>query len=155
MPVTPFQQAAERVAGGADPRAEAAALVAEMTDDERAWCLDGDVPFWAGLTDLGRGGYHRRTFPGARVDEEDLKVDADLARIQLPLSTDGAGPTDALRALDEADLATADFTLRRPSLDDVFLSLTGHAAKEVATTGGRPGNPGARPSASPSSGGPR
>ncbi len=68
MPVTLFQQAAERVAGGADPRAEAAALVAEMTDDERAWCLDGDVPFWAGLTDLGRGGYHRRTFPGARVE---------------------------------------------------------------------------------------
>jgi len=89
------------------------------------------------------------------LDEEDLKVDADLARIQLPLSTDGAGPTDALRALDEADLATADFTLRRPSLDDVFLSLTGHAAKEVATTGGRPGKPGARPSASPSSAGPR
>lgn len=68
MPVTPFQQAAERVAGGADPRAEATALVAEMSDDERAWCLDGDVPFWAGLTDLGSGGYHRRPFPAARVE---------------------------------------------------------------------------------------
>ena len=39
-----------------------------MTPDERRWCLDGDLPFWAGLDDLGKGGYHRRTFPAAEVD---------------------------------------------------------------------------------------
>ncbi len=49
-------------------REEAAALVAAMTDEERRWCLDGDLPFWVGLADLGTGGYHRRTFPAARVD---------------------------------------------------------------------------------------
>ena len=63
-----FEQAAERVAAGADPAAEAAALVEAMTEDERRWCLDGDVPFWSGIEDLGVGGYHRRTFPAARVD---------------------------------------------------------------------------------------
>ena len=26
----------------------AAVLVAQMTEDERLWCLDGDIPFWAG-----------------------------------------------------------------------------------------------------------
>lgn len=62
-----FDAAAERVADGADPAAEAAALVGLMTDEERQWCLDGDLPFWAGLADLGSGGYHRRTFPAARV----------------------------------------------------------------------------------------
>ncbi|MBX3284887.1 MAG: glycoside hydrolase family 3 protein [Actinobacteria bacterium] len=39
-----------------------------MTEEERRWCLDGDLPFWAGLEDLGQGGYHRRTFPAARVE---------------------------------------------------------------------------------------
>ena len=65
---TAFASAARRVAAGADPRAEAVALVALMTDEERRWCLDGDLPFWAGLEDLGVGGYHRRPFPACRVD---------------------------------------------------------------------------------------
>ena len=65
---TEFRAAAERVAAGADPGAEAAALVALMTTDERHWCLDGDRPFWADLAVMGQGGYHQRTFPAARVE---------------------------------------------------------------------------------------
>ncbi|MFN8018719.1 MAG: glycoside hydrolase family 3 N-terminal domain-containing protein [Acidimicrobiales bacterium] len=64
---TAFEEAAARVAGGADARDEAAALVAEMTLEERRWCLDGDDPFWAGLEDMGADGYHRRPFPAAQV----------------------------------------------------------------------------------------
>jgi ABC-2 type transport system ATP-binding protein len=37
---------------------------------------------------------------------------------------------DAVRALDAANVDAADITLRRPTLDDVFLELTGHAAEE-------------------------
>jgi len=37
---------------------------------------------------------------------------------------------DAVRALDAAGLVTRGLALRRPSLDDVFLTLTGHAAEE-------------------------
>ena len=65
---TPFDRAAEAVAGGADARKEAAGLVEQMTTEERRWCLDGDLPFWAGLADLASGGYHKRTFPAARVE---------------------------------------------------------------------------------------
>jgi ABC-2 type transport system ATP-binding protein len=36
---------------------------------------------------------------------------------------------NALRRLDEAGIEVSDQTLRRPSLDDVFLSLTGHEAE--------------------------
>ena len=46
-----------------------------------------------------------------------------------------AGPatlTEVVRALDAADLEAVGLQLRQPSLDDVFLSLTGHAAEEVA-----------------------
>ena len=64
---TPFAAAAVRVADGADPVAEATALVESMTEDERRWCLDGDRPFWADLAVMGQGGYHQRTFPAARV----------------------------------------------------------------------------------------
>jgi len=39
---------------------------------------------------------------------------------------------EALRRLDEAGVEVADLTLRRPTLDDVFLTLTGHAAEERA-----------------------
>ena len=65
---TPFEDAAAAVAGGADATAEAARLVAAMTPEERRWCLDGDLPFWAGLGDLGTGGYHKRPFPAAVVE---------------------------------------------------------------------------------------
>jgi beta-glucosidase len=63
-----YAATARTVAAGGDLRAAAAALVETMTPEERLWCLDGDVPFWAGLTDLGGGGYHRRPFPAARVE---------------------------------------------------------------------------------------
>jgi ABC-2 type transport system ATP-binding protein len=37
---------------------------------------------------------------------------------------------DAVRRLDEAGVGVDDIGLRRPTLDDVFLSLTGHAAED-------------------------
>jgi ABC-2 type transport system ATP-binding protein len=36
---------------------------------------------------------------------------------------------DAVRRLDEAGVGVEDIALRRPTLDDVFLALTGHAAE--------------------------
>ena len=65
--MTAFDDAVAAVAAGEDPHKAAADVVAAMTPDERVWCLDGDVPFWAGLTDLATGGYHKRPFPAARV----------------------------------------------------------------------------------------
>jgi ABC-2 type transport system ATP-binding protein len=40
---------------------------------------------------------------------------------------------EAVRRLDEAGVGVDDITLRRPTLDDVFLSLTGHAAEDGET----------------------
>ena len=47
---------------------EARSLVAGMTDEEKLWCLDGDAPFWAGLTYLGQAGYHKSPFRAAQVE---------------------------------------------------------------------------------------
>lgn len=47
-----------------------------------------------------------------------------------PVTGGAAVLTEALRQLDGAGIAVDDVGLRRPTLDDVFLSLTGHAAEE-------------------------
>ncbi len=65
---TPFDAAAARVARGADPRAEATALVAGLTDAEVLGLLDGDVPFWPGMVDMTTGGYYRHAWPAAHVE---------------------------------------------------------------------------------------
>jgi ABC-2 type transport system ATP-binding protein len=57
-------------------------------------------------------------------------VDNERGEITLPVGDDGTGIlTEAIRRLDGEKIALADVALRRPSLDDVFLSLTGHAAE--------------------------
>jgi ABC-2 type transport system ATP-binding protein len=38
---------------------------------------------------------------------------------------------EAVRLLDRAGVAVDDIVVRRPTLDDVFLSLTGHVAETV------------------------
>lgn len=55
----------------------------------------------------------------------------DTGEISLPVGTDGTSTlTEAVRRLDAAQIKLADIALHRPSLDDVFLALTGHAAEE-------------------------
>ena len=39
---------------------------------------------------------------------------------------------DAVRVLGDAGVQVADVGLRRPTLDDVFLTLTGHGAEDPA-----------------------
>lgn len=55
----------------------------------------------------------------------------DLRTISAPVTTGSLALMEALRALDEAKIHPLDIGLKRPSLDDVFLSLTGHVAEEV------------------------
>ena len=49
--------------------------------------------------------------------------------VMVPVSGGGAAVVEAVRALDAAGVGVSEIGLRRPTLDDVFLSLTGHAAK--------------------------
>jgi ABC-2 type transport system ATP-binding protein len=48
----------------------------------------------------------------------------------MPVSGGAAVLTDALRRLDADGIGVDDVGLRRPTLDDVFLTLTGHGAEE-------------------------
>ncbi len=53
-------------------------------------------------------------------------------RISAPVSGGSTVLVDAIRALDAQGVEVSDLVLRRPTLDDVFLSLTGHMAEEDA-----------------------
>ena len=59
---------------------------------------------------------------------EEPATDDGLVRIGVR-QTSGA-IIEAVRRLDEAGVGVDDIALRRPTLDDVFLALTGHAAEE-------------------------
>ena len=51
------------------------------------------------------------------------------ATITVPVGADKAVLSSAVRLLDDAGIPLADLGTRRPSLDDVFLGLTGHTAE--------------------------
>ena len=51
-------------------------------------------------------------------------------RVVAPVVGGSLTLVDAVRSLDAAHVAIADVVLRRPTLDNVFLSLTGHSAEE-------------------------
>jgi ABC-2 type transport system ATP-binding protein len=58
-------------------------------------------------------------------------VDNSTGEITVPVGDQGpAILTEAVRRLDRADIPLADIALRKPTLDDVFMALTGHAAEE-------------------------
>ncbi len=62
----------------------------------------------------------------------DVHRDSRQGRLSFPVHGDTGRLAATVRALDRAGIAVADLSLRRPSLDDVFLSLTGRAASEAA-----------------------
>ena len=53
----------------------------------------------------------------------------DGSSVRLPVEPGSGAIMEAVRRLDEAKLTVDDVAIRRPTLDDVFLSLTGHEAE--------------------------
>jgi ABC-2 type transport system ATP-binding protein len=65
-------------------------------------------------------------------------VDTDTGLISIGVGDSSDALIDAVRGLDAAGVRPQGLTLRRPSLDDVFLTLTGHAAEDTGETAGDP-----------------
>jgi ABC-2 type transport system ATP-binding protein len=57
-------------------------------------------------------------------------VDEDTHMVTVQVSGGTRALADVVRELDTAGVVAQDLALRRPTLDEVFLSLTGHAAEE-------------------------
>ena len=63
-----------------------------------------------------------------------VDVDEPSRRLIAPVVNDGAGTLiEALRRLDAENVKLSDVALRRPTLDDVFLTLTGHPSEEAGS----------------------
>jgi daunorubicin resistance ABC transporter ATP-binding subunit len=90
---------------------------------------------------LGRQTLEIKVADPARVDEAARLVttvigsqpvtDEQTGRLSAPVP-DGRAMPEVVRELDEAGIQVSELALRLPSLDDVFLTLTGHHARSHA-----------------------
>jgi len=64
----------------------------------------------------------------SRSDGDESTIEEHTRRVTVPAHGGAQRLLQVVRDLDEAAIAIDDIGLRRPTLDDVFLSLTGHAA---------------------------
>jgi ABC-2 type transport system ATP-binding protein len=67
---------------------------------------------------------------GIAVDE--VQIEEQTRRLTAGVTRGADDLRRVLQRLADANISVVDVGLRRPTLDDVFLSLTGHAAEEVA-----------------------
>jgi ABC-2 type transport system ATP-binding protein len=116
-------------------------VIAEGTSDELKDRLGGDMIEVAvgNDQDLARGVEIMR-----RHLSQDVSVDSAARKLSAP-SRDGTGRLAVLvRELDGAGVDIVGLQLHRPSLDDVFLTLTGHAAEEESASNGKAAEAGSR-----------
>ncbi len=84
--------------------------------------------------ELGRDSLERGRSALASVGA--LVVGDDGRSLEVTIADSGPAVLDAVRRLDEADVAPTAISVREPSLDDVFLQLTGHGAESAPDPGG-------------------
>jgi ABC-2 type transport system ATP-binding protein len=117
-------------------------VIAEGTSDELKGRVGGEV-LALRVADRDRAAQAAGTVLG--LGPGGGNVDNNTGEINVPVGTDGTAIlTEAVRRLDAEGIGLADVALRRPTLDDVFLALTGHAAEgseedQAAEDGGRKG----------------
>jgi ABC-2 type transport system ATP-binding protein len=63
-----------------------------------------------------------------------VSVDQDARELAVAVGSGGDGLIETVRGLDTRGISPLDLALRRPTLDDVFLGLTGHVAEELVET---------------------
>ncbi len=67
-----------------------------------------------------------------RLGEGAPHIDHERGYVAVPVPDGARRLAEVVRLLDAAGVELADLAVRRPTLDDVFLALTGHAAEDAA-----------------------
>lgn len=103
-------------------------VIKNGTPDE----LKSDVgPDWVDVTLIDNAAFDKATeLLRAKLGAEPV-VDHQAMRIHAPVS-DGGAIADLLYLLKNADIAVSDVAVRRPTLDDVFLTVTGRSAEAAS-----------------------
>src|SRR5919201_4362787 len=101
-------------------------VIAEGTSGDLKDKIGGEVlELHTATEDLPRAA---ETLRGLGADEP--TIDEERRLIRVPVGSEGPRVLlETVRRLDVADLPIEDIALHKPTLDDVFLSLTGHAAE--------------------------
>lgn len=66
----------------------------------------------------------------ARLGDEVPRVDGPTRRVSVPVADGAEQLTETVRVFADRRIGIDDIGLRRPTLDEVFLTLTGHSADE-------------------------
>lgn len=107
-------------------------VIAEGTSDELKAQLGGErlaISIPAG-SDLGLAERTLLSIAGAEGKQDGgVQIDTDAHLLTVPFSAGAKGLPEAVRKLDDAGVELTDLSLRRPTLDEVFLTLTGHGAE--------------------------
>jgi ABC-2 type transport system ATP-binding protein len=111
-------------------------VIAKGTSDELKTRVGGDV---LEFRVANRDDAARLADALAGVGSGEAQVDSGTGRATLPVGGDGTKAlVEAVRRLDAANIEINDLGLHRPSLDDVFLALTGREASADEEPGGKP-----------------
>jgi len=103
-------------------------IIKEGTALELKVCCGGDVLVQLSLMDRAQIASAKE----ALIDFADgnMKVMDETGQITIPVSGGTHLLPEIVRRLDTKGIAIADLSLRQPTLDDVFLALTGHSVEE-------------------------
>jgi ABC-2 type transport system ATP-binding protein len=99
-------------------------VIAEGTSDELKARVGGDR-----LEVHLEDGHRDEDAIAALAPIADERPFCENGSLRVPLRLRRGGIAEAVRRLDEAGIGIDDIAVRRPTLDDVFLKLTGHAAE--------------------------
>jgi ABC-type multidrug transport system ATPase subunit len=127
---TQYMEEAEHLANGIVVM-DAGRVVAQGTADELKDRLGGNV---LEIRVTNRADLERAASLVAGLGDVHPRCDSELNRVSLPINDGARALIAAGRTLDDSGIALDDIGIRRPSLDDVFLALTGHATGGDNTT---------------------
>lgn len=101
-------------------------VIAEGTADELKSQVGGDV-LELHVTDQGL--IQKATEVISKFGSDAPRIDEDVNIITMPIVGGPSVLVNVIRELDASGIKINDIILRRPSLDDVFLTLTGHTTE--------------------------
>jgi ABC-2 type transport system ATP-binding protein len=107
-------------------------VIAEGTSDQLKSRVGGDL-LALRVADRTAAGTAAEAIAGLGTGAP--QVVPETGEVSLPVAEGASILVEVVRRLDAAGVGISDLALRRPTLDDVFLALTGHAAEQASGDG--------------------
>jgi len=103
-------------------------IIRQGTSQELKACCGGDVLVQVSIADRTQIG--QATEALSELGNGKMQVIDELGQISIPIAGGSYLLPEVVRRLDTSGISISDLSLRQPTLDNVFLALTGHSAEE-------------------------